>query len=1006
MARYRGQNINLVPTDGMKAEAERALAWKAEGKRGGTRVGLARANQLKNKTELSPSTVRRMFSFFSRHEVDKQAQGFSPGEEGYPSPGRVAWALWGGDAGFSWSRAKVATMDRLDKKSMDEEEDDSMSDYELPDYPEEEEDDEEDDDEIKGTMIMYEITNIMDVSKKLHDMLGDDDNLPGHVISKIILGTDYIRDARDYIKSEGYEKQLDEEYDYEGGMAKSELMILINAAKEIESMMTEEISLPKYVVSKVILACTYIKDAYEYLQQETKAEPGDLKVGDFVQWNSSGGTARGKIKRIVRNGETGIQGIAGTPDNPAAVIAVWRKMGEGYEESDVEVAHKFSTLRKIESLMKQDKIYTLLSKIKAVSQDSSTITIRGMASTSDIDRTGDIIEPSAWQKGGMKNYLNNPIILFNHDYNRPIGRGTDLKITDTGLEITAKISKADPYIAQLITDGVLSTFSVGFKVKDADYMKDTGGLLIKDAELYEISVVSVPANQAATFELVKSFSPAEFEAYKKGLIIPESGKLQAAVQPKGKNMDEQELSALIAKQSAVAVKMALAERDAIEKKAREEAEKQKAQEEAIRTVAASAGASGAEKLLQEVKNAFDASRETTQKEIDSLKAALQDRAAEVAALQNSKRAFVANTEKDWKAAAEADLRDAYVLGAVLNKGWNTKFGKSVIEKANTMSGTQVPADVTISAYETIVSTAIERDIQNGLILAPLFREIQMNAASMVIPILPDAGYAEFSTAKGTAAAEPNYPHGNLAERGDTYGSPYGGVDLTSKTITTKKLISLTYLANETEEDAIVAILPLLNESMVRSHQRAVESAMLLGGATSANAGLTGAFSGLVKHAIDNDATFDTSVSGGVSATPTLTAANMLDLRKRLGKYGISPRDVVFIVNQVGYFNLLEDGEFQDMNLVGPIATKLTGEVGNVYGSRVLLCDEFKTPASGTAYAMAVNPRNYIVPRLRGVTIESQYIPRLQHRELVATQRLGFDTIITAAPSASVRLYAS
>jgi hypothetical protein len=99
-------DINLTPTSGMKSAARRALEWKKEGKRGGTRVGLARANQIVNGVELSESTVARMYSFFSRHEVDKKATGFSSGEEGFPSPGRVAWDLWGGDAGYSWSTAK------------------------------------------------------------------------------------------------------------------------------------------------------------------------------------------------------------------------------------------------------------------------------------------------------------------------------------------------------------------------------------------------------------------------------------------------------------------------------------------------------------------------------------------------------------------------------------------------------------------------------------------------------------------------------------------------------------------------------------------------------------------------------------------------------------------------------------------------------------------------------------------------------------------------------------
>lgn len=94
------------PTSGMATAAKRALAWKSEGKAGGTLVGLARANQLKDRDPLSASTVLRMYSFFSRHEPDKQATGFNSGEDGFPSKGRVAWDLWGGDGGYSWSTAK------------------------------------------------------------------------------------------------------------------------------------------------------------------------------------------------------------------------------------------------------------------------------------------------------------------------------------------------------------------------------------------------------------------------------------------------------------------------------------------------------------------------------------------------------------------------------------------------------------------------------------------------------------------------------------------------------------------------------------------------------------------------------------------------------------------------------------------------------------------------------------------------------------------------------------
>jgi len=96
-------DINTTPTDSMVSEAKKGIAWRKEFNRGGTRIGATRASQIVAKETLSPSTVRRMFSFFNRHESDKAAQGFRVGEKGYPSNGRIAWALWGGDAGFSWS---------------------------------------------------------------------------------------------------------------------------------------------------------------------------------------------------------------------------------------------------------------------------------------------------------------------------------------------------------------------------------------------------------------------------------------------------------------------------------------------------------------------------------------------------------------------------------------------------------------------------------------------------------------------------------------------------------------------------------------------------------------------------------------------------------------------------------------------------------------------------------------------------------------------------------------
>ena len=117
MAKYKGEDIDTKPTEGMVAEARRGLDWRKEHGRGGTEVGVARARDIVNGRELSASTVRRMYSFFSRHEVDKQGKGFDKGEDGWPSAGRIAWALWGGDSGFSFSRKIVKRLDAIDERS-------------------------------------------------------------------------------------------------------------------------------------------------------------------------------------------------------------------------------------------------------------------------------------------------------------------------------------------------------------------------------------------------------------------------------------------------------------------------------------------------------------------------------------------------------------------------------------------------------------------------------------------------------------------------------------------------------------------------------------------------------------------------------------------------------------------------------------------------------------------------------------------------------------------------
>jgi hypothetical protein len=106
------------PTSGMQSAARRAIKLKEQGKAkgAGTAVGWTRAGQLARGETLSLSTVKRMYSYFSRHEVDKKGKDWDNAEN--PSNGKIMWLAWGGDAGFSWSR-KIVNREKNMKKSLE-----------------------------------------------------------------------------------------------------------------------------------------------------------------------------------------------------------------------------------------------------------------------------------------------------------------------------------------------------------------------------------------------------------------------------------------------------------------------------------------------------------------------------------------------------------------------------------------------------------------------------------------------------------------------------------------------------------------------------------------------------------------------------------------------------------------------------------------------------------------------------------------------------------------------
>jgi hypothetical protein len=272
----------------MRTEAERYRDWKADGEPGGTEVAATRASQILSGDELSPETVITMAAWFARHEVDKQGEGFSPDEDGYPSPGRVAWAAWGGDAGQSWSNGKADRIKALQDRSAME--------MERP-YPNE------------------HAARLTDPDQ--YDSLRRENGAGGP-------GIDFI-------------------YGIKGG--ESEIQAIRFSSAQYTPAEARN-WLGEHDFNPIMFE--------EATGDGERAEPGDLSEGDFVQWDSSGGTARGRIEHVMREGTLGVPGtefsIDATSEDPAALIRIYSEGDDGWEPTEVLVGHKFSTLTKIDAL--------------------------------------------------------------------------------------------------------------------------------------------------------------------------------------------------------------------------------------------------------------------------------------------------------------------------------------------------------------------------------------------------------------------------------------------------------------------------------------------------------------------------------------------------------------------------------------------------------------------------------------------------------------------------------
>ena len=398
------------PTKGMQDAAKRALAWIADGKAGSgfTDVGRKRASDIAAGRGLSAETVIRMYSFFARHEVDKKATGFNSGEDGFPTPGRVAWDAWGGDPGFSWS-TKIRNQLQKSARSlemMESEEDDMAESTTIADLKEELTElladkvsfyfrahgahwnvigtDFAEYHELFSKIyedVYHSVDPLAEILRKLGQRAPfrlsefielrtiDDsmmDSQDARVLATDLLAANdliieaiaYAYECADELNQQGIANFLAERLDSHQnwkwqlsaslGIEASAMDLEVEPAEEIGEYPTEEEPAPAESMVMANPADGSMAD---------RAAADSLKTGDFVSWGSSGGNAKGKIESIVKDGTANSSegfSIEGTSDDPAFIIRIYQENEGEWEATDITVVHRADTLTLINDLRSQE----------------------------------------------------------------------------------------------------------------------------------------------------------------------------------------------------------------------------------------------------------------------------------------------------------------------------------------------------------------------------------------------------------------------------------------------------------------------------------------------------------------------------------------------------------------------------------------------------------------------------------------------------------------------------
>lgn len=668
-----------------------------------------------------------------------------------------------------------------------------------------------------------------------------------------------------------------------------------------------------------------------------------------------------------------------------------------------------------------DKMLIKASGKATVIADDDERIIEGWASTNDLDRYNEIVDPQAFKKS-LKTFMKNPVLFFAHEtWKLPIGKILNAQIKEKGLWVRAKISEDEDRVWGRIKEGMLKTFSFGYKLLKYDKNEKTGVLTIRDLELYEITLPGIPANPGAMIELVKSM----------GMNIPDLKSMH-----KEENMEKEFQDQIdILTKKIDSIPKAFTEDEAkkvlsdIQNEIAELKKKGDVSPEALKELQDKSSAD----LMAAVK--------TLEKTIEQKWVTAPKMVHDMAGVDQAKRLgnldMLSNPEHfkqhiisaDYeKAAARVGLTDQkhllkelqdasddlLIVGACLKMTkpgpggvgtvWDQppttlktyKLYKRLLDEFHKALDTATAAEGT-EWVPTGMSGSLLRDIE-------LERGLVSRMQRFPLPTSPYEWPIVTSGATAYIIAEALNDSNAVTFTQSTPGT--GKI-----TFTAQGMGAATTVSGEIVEDSIIPIIPFIRQELALALSNGEEDAIINGdnASTHQDTDIAALGSSDIRKIFDG-LRLDSIASASVAIGGTLTYALMTSILKKAGKWAIKPGEAFWIASIDSYYKALALTQFTGYDAFGTAAVAQQGQlpwaighpmVPSAYQRNVLDANGVNAGVANLTCLMICNPKGYMIGDRRQSTIETDRIVLTDQTVIVAKQRIDFQkiTVSGATPCA-------